>query len=191
MRPAAFLDRDGVLNRLVVAEERARSPRTLKEFELLPDVARAVETLHRADLLVVVVTNQPDVARGLLSAAELERMHEWLRRVVAVDAIYVCPHDDRDECLCRKPRPGLLLAASQEWGIPLAGSYLVGDSWKDMEAGRRAGCRTILLGAARSPEKTLGIDLVARDLARATELITRVQRGVALQCTGSLRGRGL
>jgi D-glycero-D-manno-heptose 1,7-bisphosphate phosphatase len=181
MRPAAFLDRDGVLNRLVVAEERARSPRTLREFQLLPDVARAVETLHRADLLVVVVTNQPDVARGLLPMGELERMHEWLRRVVAVDAIYVCPHDDRDECLCRKPRPGLLLEASREWGIALAGSYLVGDSWKDIEAGRRAGCRTILLGSARSPEKSLGVGLVARDLARAAELIARVQQGVALR----------
>jgi D-glycero-D-manno-heptose 1,7-bisphosphate phosphatase len=113
---------------------------------LLPGVVRAVAALRRADLLALVVTNQPELSRGGLHAAELERMHTALAREVEFDGIYVCPHDDADGCLCRKPRPGLLITAAEQWGVSLRDSFLIGDSQKDIAAGSAAGCRTILVG---------------------------------------------
>lgn len=171
MRSAVFLDRDGVLNRLVVRDGRAGSPRTLEEFELLPGVDLAVDILRRASLLVVVVTNQPDVARGFLTPAELERMHECLGRFVSVDAIYTCSHDDEDACPCRKPKPGLLLRAAQELQIPLRKSFLIGDTWKDIEAGKAAGCTTFLINPANKNFAGLAPDFVVSNLPAAVEAI--------------------
>ncbi len=173
MQSAAFLDRDGVLNRLVVRDGRGVSPRTLVEFELLPGVGGAVAALHRAGLRVVVVTNQPELARGQLAAAELDRMHEQLRRAVAVDGIYVCPHDDVDGCACRKPKPGLLEQASRDWNLALGTSFLVGDSWKDIAAGRAAGCATIAVRTEDGELAAAEADFAASNLPQAAELILR------------------
>ena len=128
MRPGVLLDRDGVLNRVVRRAGRGVSPRSFAEFELLPGVARAVASLREAGLPVLVVTNQPDVARGLLEPAELERMHEHLRRHVQPDEIYACLHDDAERCACRKPRPGLLLRAAIDFRLDLSHTWMVGDS---------------------------------------------------------------
>ena len=152
MQPAVFLDRDGVLNRLVPCEPQSllAAPRAATNFVFLPDVRLAVDRLRRSNFLVVVVTNQPEIARGRLAPNELERMHHILRAHVSVDAIYTCPHDDADGCDCRKPLPGLLHRAARDWSIALADSFLVGDSWRDIAAGRAAGCRTILLAPANN-----------------------------------------
>ncbi len=145
IRPAVFLDRDGVVNRLVMRKGMAASPRRWEDFHLLPGVGELVTDLKRAGLLAVVVTNQPDIARGLLDTADLERMHAKLRQAAAVDAIYVCCHDDIDSCECRKPKPGLLLRAAEQWKISLNNSFLIGDSWKDIVAGQCATCVTLLV----------------------------------------------
>lgn len=171
MRPAVFLDRDGVLNKMVLRNEQPGSPRRVEEFQLLPGVRQAVELLRRAGLLVVVVTNQPDVARGFLPLGELERLHKRLRQWVPVDAIYTCPHDDADECTCRKPKPGLLLQASQEWNIRLPHSYMVGDSWKDIAAGQRAGCKTFLVQNGQRSPGDIAADVVIPDLPAAVRKI--------------------
>ncbi len=170
MRRAVFLDRDGVLNHLIPRGGSSAAPRTLGEFALLPGVRGAIEKLRRAGLLVVVVTNQPDVARGTLATDELDRIHEHLRTVLPLDAIYTCAHDDQDGCECRKPKPGLIHRAGREWKIDLESSFSVGDSWKDIAAGKAAGCVTILV-AAESPGASGGADYVACDLAAAGELI--------------------
>jgi len=160
-----------VLNRLVAHNGRAVAPRALAEFALLPGVAAAVAALRRAGLLAVVVTNQPEVARGRLDPMELARMHEHLRRAVPVDAIYVCPHDHADGCACRKPRPGLLHQASRDWSIGLRQSFLVGDGWRDIAAGRAAGCATILIAPTGSPGAEAAADFVVPDLPAAVELL--------------------
>src|SRR3989442_8917037 len=147
MRRAVFLDRDGVLNRLVARDGQSVSPRRLAEFALLPGVRPAVAALQRASLLVIVVTNQPDLARGALAPAELERMHDRLLKAVPIDAIYACPHDDRNGCTCRKPNPGLLRRASLDWNIHLETSFLVGDTWKDIAAGQAGGGAAIQVAA--------------------------------------------
>ncbi len=195
MRRAVFLDRDGVLNRTVLREGRAVSPRKLAEFELLPRVREAVEALKRAELLAIVVTNQPDIARGQLDRAELERMHERLREQVPVEAIYTCPHDDADGCACRKPKPGLLLRAAQEWNAGLAESFLVGDSWKDVLAGKTAGCTSILI-APRSAPAVSTANFQAPTLEEAAALIlAAVEKteapSAAVRTEGSWRKRSL
>ena len=171
MRRAVFLDRDGVLNRLVAHNGRAVAPRALAEFALLPGVAAAVAALRSAGLLAVVVTNQPEVARGRLDPTELARMHDRLRQAVPVDAIYVCPHDDADTCACRKPRPGLLHRASREWNIHLEASFVVGDTERDLAAGKAAGCATILIARPENPPARMAADVTVRDLPAAAELI--------------------
>jgi D-glycero-D-manno-heptose 1,7-bisphosphate phosphatase len=171
MRPGVLLDRDGVLNRVVLRDGRGASPRSFAEFELLPGAARAVASLRAAGLPVLVVTNQPDVARGFLAPAELARMHEHLRRRVQPDEIYACLHDDADRCDCRKPRPGLLLRAAADFQLDLARSWMVGDSWKDVEAARAASCRMIFVAAPHADAGTSRPRRIAVSLADAAEII--------------------
>jgi D-glycero-D-manno-heptose 1,7-bisphosphate phosphatase len=143
MRQAVFLDRDGVLNALVERDSKWLSPLRDAEFALLPGAAQAVQALRATGLLAIVITNQPELRRGRLSAVNLALMHAQLEHDLEINAIYFCPHDDADNCACRKPRPGLLRAAARDWDIDLDASFLVGDTWKDIAAGRAAGCRTI------------------------------------------------
>jgi D-glycero-D-manno-heptose 1,7-bisphosphate phosphatase len=141
-RPALFLDRDGVINRAVLRAGIPRPPASLAELEILPGVPAALEALKAGGYTLVVVTNQPDVARGSTSRELVSDIHAHLADTLALDAILTCFHDDSAECDCRKPKPGLLLQAARELSLDLASSFMVGDRWRDMEAGRRAGCRT-------------------------------------------------
>ena len=173
MRQAVFLDRDGVLNRTVTrADGTAGSPRHAADFALLPGVAEAVRSLRRAGLVAVVVTNQPDLARAQLDWRELQHMHQQLRRWVRVDAVLFCPHDDRDQCFCRKPRPGMLTRASRAFGLELRQSFMIGDSPKDIAAGRAAGCRTILVGPGAS-RAVASTDWYAENLPSAAAMVLR------------------
>jgi D-glycero-D-manno-heptose 1,7-bisphosphate phosphatase len=144
-RRAVFLDRDGVLVDTFVRDGKAYAALSLEDFRVCGDTAPQVARLRAAGFLPIVFTNQPEVARGALLPATLERMHARLRAAAAVADIFVCPHDDAADCACRKPRPGMLHAAAAKWGLDLAGCLVVGDRWRDIEAGRRAGCYTVLL----------------------------------------------
>ena len=177
MRPGVLLDRDGVLSRVVLRKGRGVSPRSFAEFELLPGVGTAVRSLREAGLPVVVVTNQPDIARGLLKPDELERMHEHLRRHVPLERIYTCTHDDADRCDCRKPLPGLLLRAAAEFHLDLEHTWMVGDSWKDVEAARAAGCHMIFIAGAYSDAGSSKPEHVAASLPDAVEIILSKVRG--------------
>jgi D-glycero-D-manno-heptose 1,7-bisphosphate phosphatase len=173
MRQAVFLDRDGVLNRTVTrADGTFGSPRIAADFVLLPGAVEAVRALRRAGLATVVITNQPDVARAQLDWRELAHMHALLRRSMRLDAILTCTHDDRDHCACRKPRPGMLTRASRGLGIALDRSFLIGDSLKDMAAGRAAGCRTIFVGQ-EVQRSAAAADWTADDLPGAAALVLR------------------
>ena len=199
-RPAVFLDRDGTIVREV---EYLRSP---KELRLLPRAGAAIRRLNEAGFAVVVVTNQSGIARGLLTEDDLEEIHTVLRRRLArrgarVDAISWCPHhpeavlpEYRRRCRCRKPSPGMLVQAGRELDLDLARSYAVGDSERDVEAGRRAGCRTVLVrtGYGAKTEARVGeglsADHVADDLSGAVEWILggrrrrgRVRKGPGLR----------
>ena len=140
-----FLDRDGVINRAVVVKGKPYPPATLDAFELLPGVADTIGELRSAGYLVIVVTNQPDVATGIQRQDVVEAMHEKLRAQGLCDDVRVCYHTDADHCDCRKPKPGMLIAAAHDWQIDLPNSYMVGDRWRDVEAGNAAGCHTFFI----------------------------------------------
>jgi D-glycero-D-manno-heptose 1,7-bisphosphate phosphatase len=142
---AVFLDRDGVLNEAIVRDGKPFPPQTLEEFALVPGVRPAIDKLKQAGFLVIVVTNQPDVARGKQSREVVDHMHHRLNEELKVDEIFVCWHDDTENCDCRKPKPGLVHHAAARYGIDLAASYLIGDRWRDIDAGHAAGCSTLLI----------------------------------------------
>jgi D-glycero-D-manno-heptose 1,7-bisphosphate phosphatase len=169
--PAVFLDRDGVLNEAFLRDSKPLSPTSSDELNILPGVVEACDRLHEAGFTLVVVTNQPDIARGLVEQATVASIHDALLQQVHLDHFYVCPHDDADGCPCRKPAPGMLLDAARRHSIDLSRSYLVGDRWRDIEAGRRAGCRTILIDYGYDEQAAEGADTVAASLVQATAWI--------------------
>jgi D-glycero-D-manno-heptose 1,7-bisphosphate phosphatase len=144
-RAAVFLDRDGVLNEVRMEGATASTPRTVAELEILPTAKADLGRLREAGYVLLVVSNQPDVARGDLSLDAVEEINRALRTALPIDAVYVCPHDTRDGCACRKPKPGLIRAGAREWGVDLAGSWLIGDRWVDLAAAEAAGIDGLLV----------------------------------------------
>jgi D-glycero-D-manno-heptose 1,7-bisphosphate phosphatase len=147
MKKAAFLDRDGVLNRKAPEGEYVTR---WEEMEFLPGAREAVRLLNQAGYLVVVVSNQRCVAKGLIATSELDSMHARMRHEfeavgARIDAIFYCPHDFQPPCSCRKPQPGMLLEAARKHELDLAESWMIGDSDHDVKAGRSAGCWTVRL----------------------------------------------
>jgi D-glycero-D-manno-heptose 1,7-bisphosphate phosphatase len=142
VRRAVFLDRDGVINRAPVRDGVPHAPASVAELEILAGVPAALHRLKAAGYALVVTTNQPDVARGMTTRETVDAIHARLLAALPLDEIRVCPHDDADRCACRKPRPGLLL---QPPAYAVDRSIMVGDRWRDIEAGRAAGCRATIL----------------------------------------------
>jgi D-glycero-D-manno-heptose 1,7-bisphosphate phosphatase len=170
-RRAVFLDRDGVINRAVVRDGLPYGPDLVDELEILPGVKEALSRLRDAGFRLVVVTNQPDVARGTRRREEVEAMNAALAAALALDDIRVCYHDDADNCTCRKPKPGMLEDAARDAGLDLSRSFMVGDRWRDVGAGRRAGCTTIFIDhnyAERRPERP---DAIVGSLPEAADWI--------------------
>ena len=177
VRPAIFLDRDGVINANLERNGKPVAPTTLAEFRFLPGVEDAVRRLKQAGYLIIVCTNQPDVATGRTPRATVEAMHELVRAKLAVDDIKICFHTDADHCACRKPKPGMILAAAEEYSIDLPRSYIVGDRWRDVGAGRAAGCLTIFVDYGYEQDGPNEPDHVVASLSEAANLI--LDRGVA------------
>ena len=176
LRPAVFFDRDGVLNRAMLENGAPRPPRTSQEIMFISEAKPALENLRKTGFLNIVVTNQPDVARGKTSREFVEALHRELAEQLPVDAIYVCWHDDADHCDCRKPQPGMLLQGARDFGINLHASYMVEDRWRDIEAGRRAGCATIFIDHGYETEKTAGkVDFVTDHVGHAAKWILERQ----------------
>jgi D-glycero-D-manno-heptose 1,7-bisphosphate phosphatase len=170
-RPAVFLDRDGVLTEAFVRGGVPTPPRTLAEFRVLPGVPEACISLRQAGFALVVVTNQPDIARGTQARAEVDEMNDRLRSLVPLDEIYICPHDDADACSCRKPQPGMLLDAAGRLGLDLARSASVGDRWRDVEAALRAGVTAIHVDRHYDERPPAGAHVVVADLPEAAAWI--------------------
>lgn len=170
-RRAVFLDRDGVLNAPVVRGGLPYAPATVEQLEILPGVQAALADLKRAGFVLLVVTNQPDVARGKVSRAEVDATHEALRATLPLDAVYTCCHDDADRCACRKPAPGMLLQGAREWDVDLRRSFMVGDRWRDTEAGVAAGCTTIFVDHGWNEKQPERYDARVSSLAEAAAWI--------------------
>ncbi len=174
-RRAVFLDRDGVINRALVRDGKPYPPAGVAELEVLPGVADALGELHRAGFLLIVVTNQPDVARGTTPRETVEAINGQLAALLPITEFRTCFHDSADGCDCRKPRPGALLAAAREHGIDLAASYMVGDRWRDTEAGASAGCKTFFVDYAYDEKQPEAFDYRVASLAEAARIILKLQ----------------
>jgi D-glycero-D-manno-heptose 1,7-bisphosphate phosphatase len=163
---ALLLDRDGVINRAIVRDGKPYPPASVGELDILPGVAEALARSRVLGYLNIVITNQPDISRGTQTREAVEAMNGALMRDLPIDDVFVCYHDDADSCACRKPRPGLI--------------YVIGDRWRDIEAGIAAACRTILVDygynegpPSRPPEFRVG------SLLEAVTRIEMEQKGCA------------
>jgi D-glycero-D-manno-heptose 1,7-bisphosphate phosphatase len=174
-RRAVFLDRDGVINKPVVRDGRPYPPPGLEDFELYEDVVAGCGRLDAAGYLLVVVTNQPDVARGTQTQAVVEAMHrKMLGALPQIARVEVCWHagaDRGDPCDCHKPEPGMVLHAAKALGIDLAQSFLVGDRWRDVDCGHRAGCRTVFIDRNYSEALRQPPDWTVTSFGQAVEVI--------------------
>lgn len=168
---AVFLDRDGVLNEAVVRDGRPHPPASVEAVRVLDGVAEACERLVGLGWLLVVVTNQPDVARGTTDLATVEAVNRAVTDGLDIAEVLVCPHDDADGCGCRKPAPGLLLDAAARWGLDLGRCVTVGDRWRDVEAGRRAGTATVFVDRGYDEPRPADPDAVVADLGEAAAWI--------------------
>ncbi|QWD78312.1 HAD-IIIA family hydrolase [Polynucleobacter sp. MWH-Svant-W18] len=171
MRRAVFLDRDGVINRAIVRDGKPYPPASLEELEILPGVHEALQKLHDANYLLVVVTNQPDVARGISKREDIELMNAFLSSELPIDDFKTCYHDGGDKCDCRKPLPGALVEAAQEHNIDLSKSFMVGDRWRDVEAGASAGCKTFFINYRYAEKKPDAPDFIVSSLLEAKKII--------------------
>jgi len=168
---AVFLDRDGVINRAFVRDGRSYPPVSLDEVEILPQVELALNNLKEAGYLLIVVTNQPDVASGKTSKLAVDRINNLLVDSLPIDEIRTCFHEDKDGCQCRKPLPGLLISASRERQISLEASFMIGDRWRDIEAGQAAGCKTFFINYGYQERQPDSPDFIVSSLAEAAEII--------------------
>jgi D-glycero-D-manno-heptose 1,7-bisphosphate phosphatase len=171
MNRAVFLDRDGVINYPKVIDGKPYPPDSLPHLKLLPKVADALNLLHDAGFLLIVVTNQPDVARGKVSIDVVEEMNNYLKASLPLDYIYSCYHDDYENCHCRKPKPGALIEAASIYKIDLSKSFMVGDRWRDVEAGESAGCKTFFIDYGYNEKHPDAQDYTVRSLYEATKII--------------------
>jgi D-glycero-D-manno-heptose 1,7-bisphosphate phosphatase len=171
MVKAVFLDRDGVINANLERHGKPVAPTTMAEFRILPGVVEATRRLKEAGFLLVVATNQPDVRNGITPMATMEAIHAEIRKLMPIDDIMICLHIDADNCACRKPKPGLLLDAARKHGIDLKSSYFVGDRWKDVNAGKAAGCRTIFIDYGYPQDQPAAPDHTVASLSEAAAIV--------------------
>ena len=173
MKRAVFLDRDGVINRAIVRDGKPFPPTSLIELDILPGVHEALQKLHDANYLLVVVTNQPDVARGTAKRKDVELMNAFLSSQLPIDDFKTCYHDSGDKCNCRKPLPGALVEAAQEHNIDLSKSFMIGDRWRDIKAGASAGCKTFFIDHHYAEQKPDEPDFIVPSLLEAQKIILR------------------
>jgi D-glycero-D-manno-heptose 1,7-bisphosphate phosphatase len=169
--PAVFLDRDGVIVIPDVRDRRSYAPRRLADFRIYPEAAASLQRLKRAGFLLAVVTNQPDVANGLVPRSEVDAMHEILTRELPLDAVRTCFHGQADHCDCRKPKPGMILDLAGKLGIDLEKSFMVGDRSSDVEAGRAAGCTTVFIDHGYAEPTPHAADYIVGSIAQAADAI--------------------
>ena len=175
MRKAVFLDRDGVINRAFIKDGLPTSTNSLDELEILPGVKESVLRLKKLNFVCLVVTNQPDVTRGKINKNTVIEINNFLLKEIKLDDFFVCYHDDKDNCDCRKPKPGLLLQASKKWDVNLKKSFIVGDRWRDIQAGEKVGCKTIFLEYNYKDIKPKNPNFITDTLLNATYIIEKTK----------------
>jgi len=171
MTRAVFLDRDGVINATKVEHGKPYPPKNLEEFVVLPKVSEALHALKSAGFLLFVITNQPDVARGKTKLSVAEEINKFIIESFPISEIYTCYHDDEDACDCRKPKPGNIIKAANLYEVDIQRSFMVGDRWRDVDAGESAGCKTIFIDYGYEEKRPVNYDYKASSLYEAAIII--------------------
>ena len=175
MKKAVFLDRDGVINKAFIKNGLPESPNSLSELEILPRVKESILRLKKLNFICLLVTNQPNVTRGKIDKSTVIKMNNFLKKKIQLDDIFVCYHDDKDHCNCRKPKPGLLLKAGKKWNVDYKQSFMIGDQWRDIQAGKNAGCKTIYLDYNYKDIKPQNPSFITDTLLNAVYIIEKIQ----------------
>ena len=175
MKKAVFLDRDGVVNKIYIKDGLPFSPPSFKDLEILPGVKESIVLLKELNFICLLVTNQPDVSRGKIKMDEVVKMNDFIKDEINLDDIFVCFHDDNDKCNCRKPQPGLLLEAVKKWNIDITKSFMIGDRYKDIEAGSVVGCRTFFLDNKYKENPPNKPTFIVSSLLEATNIIKKIK----------------
>lgn len=171
MKRAIFLDRDGVINRAFVRNGKSFPPSSIEEVEILPHVKTAINNLKEAGYMLIVVSNQPDVATGKTPRSVVEEINKFLGDNLSIDEFRICYHSDKDGCNCRKPKFGSLTDAAQEHHIDLNKSFMVGDRWSDIEAGNAVGCITFFINYKYKEKQPESPNFIVSSLAEAAKII--------------------
>ena len=172
MNRAVYLDRDGVINEVIFRggdNSKPIAPWKIEEFKIVQGIKKPLEMLRKMGFHLFVVTNQPDIAKGMVKSSTVKKMNDIISNELPIDEIMVCSHIDSDNCNCRKPKPGMIISLAKKWGINLENSFLIGDNWKDIESGKAAGCRTILIDKLYN--KTVTADYRVENLTMSVELV--------------------
>ena len=172
LKKAIFFDRDGVLNEPIIVNGRAFAPKKLKDFKIYSEAIGVINNLKNQLFKIIIVTNQKDVGRGIISKDILEKMHDQLKKILPIDEIKVCTCID--ECECYKPNPGMLLEAANKWELDLKKCYIIGDSWRDIGAGYNAGCKTILIDRKYDMPMPYKPDIIVNSLKEAEKKILNI-----------------
>lgn len=174
MNKAIFLDRDGVINKVNLFDGKPYPPKDINELILLPKVNEALQLLKDAGYLLIVITNQPDVVRGKTKIETVEVINQSLKDSLPIDDIFTCYHDDIKDCNCRKPKPGNILRAADQYNINISNSFMVGDRWKDVEAGIGAGCKTFFIDYSYQEKQPESYDYKVKSLYEAAKIILEI-----------------
>lgn len=164
MKKAFFLDRDGVINKAKIIKGKPYPPASLSELTILDGVEEAVYRLKEKQFLVGIVTNQPDIATGKTNIELVNEINSYIRKRLQLDFVQMCVHVESDKCSCRKPKPGMLFDQARRDSIDLNESYMVGDRWRDIEAGIAAGTKTVWLENNYSEKKPSSFDYKTESL---------------------------
>jgi D-glycero-D-manno-heptose 1,7-bisphosphate phosphatase len=176
MKRAVFLDRDGVLIQSINREGKPYPPKVVSEVKILPGVMEALELLRSANFELIVVTNQPDVARGTSTIKEVNEINAHISNLLNLQKFYICYHEDSDQCDCRKPKPGLLTQAAIDLDIELTTSYMVGDRWRDIGAGQEAGCSSYFIDYKYDEPEPKSSFITVTSLLGAVEHILEIEK---------------
>lgn len=171
IKRAIFLDRDGIINSSVVKEGKPYPPASVVEVQFITGVRECLLKFAKKGFLIFIITNQPDVARGTKNIEEIEKIHHLIKEQFPVDEIFACYHDDEDHCTCRKPGIGFFLQAQRDYAIDLTQSYMVGDRWRDIDAGKNAGCTTIFVDYGYNEKLKQQPDFIIQEPAEMIQYI--------------------
>ena len=171
LKRGAFLDRDGVINETIFDNGVNRPPKSIDEIVIIDGVTDSIKNLEELRVIPIIVTNQPDVARGTTTQIEVNEINTRIKELTGIQHVYTCFHDDLDKCLCRKPKPGLLLKATEDLGLDLRRSFLVGDRWRDIEAGQNLGIDSFFIDSLKNEKKPNAPYTLVQSLFEAVNLI--------------------